>query len=169
MTFLGPHISRKTRTTCIISLVTVSHQQSVPPPFAPYTHNPSCTHSFLLLYFSSFCLHHQHSHSSSLTPCISSWPQYHFDKQSLGFEAVTLVPFEPLLINASMLTARQVRVVALWEFCRFFFTLVIIVTFFFHQAGIIIVVLIKDTQGKLLFRVLALVINKCISGLFLLG
>ncbi|KAK8724909.1 hypothetical protein OTU49_010972 [Cherax quadricarinatus] len=32
---------------------------------------------------------------------------YHFDKQSLGFEPVTLVPFEPNLINVSMLTSKQ--------------------------------------------------------------
>ncbi|XP_063842236.1 xaa-Pro aminopeptidase 1-like [Scylla paramamosain] len=33
---------------------------------------------------------------------------YHFDKQSLGFEPVTLVPFEPRLINTTLLSARQV-------------------------------------------------------------
>ncbi|KAG7156581.1 Xaa-Pro aminopeptidase 1-like 1 [Homarus americanus] len=32
---------------------------------------------------------------------------YHFDKRSLGFEAVTLVPFEPKLINITMLTGKQ--------------------------------------------------------------
>ncbi|MPC27252.1 Xaa-Pro aminopeptidase 1 [Portunus trituberculatus] len=34
---------------------------------------------------------------------------YHFDKQSLGFEPVTLVPFEPRLINTTLLSARQCR------------------------------------------------------------
>ncbi|XP_070000806.1 uncharacterized protein [Penaeus vannamei] len=33
--------------------------------------------------------------------------QYHFDKQSLGFDAVTLVPFEAKLINVTMLSGRQ--------------------------------------------------------------
>ncbi|XP_042885585.1 uncharacterized protein LOC122261838 isoform X2 [Penaeus japonicus] len=33
--------------------------------------------------------------------------QYHFDKQSLGFEAVTLAPFEAKLINVTMLSGRQ--------------------------------------------------------------
>ncbi|KAK4301818.1 hypothetical protein Pmani_026085 [Petrolisthes manimaculis] len=33
--------------------------------------------------------------------------KYQFDKQSLGFDPITLVPFEPILINASMLSAEQ--------------------------------------------------------------
>ncbi|XP_069163625.1 uncharacterized protein [Procambarus clarkii] len=32
---------------------------------------------------------------------------YHFDKRSLGFETVTLVPFEPNLINITMLSSKQ--------------------------------------------------------------